>query len=123
LRALLNRTHGPTLTRSEAEERLLSPVRAARLPHPELNVRVAGHEVDFLWRNAHLVVEVDGFSYHSTRTAFERDRLRDARLYSLDLSVVRVTWRQMVDEPEALVALLARALARPDQRLSSAQWP
>jgi very-short-patch-repair endonuclease len=114
LRALLDRTHGPTLTRSEAEERLLALVRAARLPHPELNVRVAGSEVDFLWRDAGLVVEVDGFAYHSTRAAFERDRRRDAKLQSVGFAVVRVTWRQILDEPEALVALLAQSLARPD---------
>jgi hypothetical protein len=29
----------------------------------------------------------------------------------------------IVDEPEALVVLLARVLARPEQRLSSGQWP
>jgi very-short-patch-repair endonuclease/predicted transcriptional regulator of viral defense system len=122
LRALLECTAGPTLTRSEAEERLLALVRAARLPHPELNVRVAGCEVDFLWRDAGLVVEVDGFAYHSTRAAFERDRRRDAKLQSAGFAVVRVTWRQILDEPEALVALLAQNLARPDQRLSSRQW-
>jgi very-short-patch-repair endonuclease len=122
LRALLDRTAGPTLTRSEAEERLLALVRAARLPHPELNTRITGHEVDFLWRDAGLVVEVDGFAYHSTRAAFERDRRRDAKLQSAGFAVVRVTWRQISDEPEALVALLAQSLARPDQRLSSRQW-
>jgi very-short-patch-repair endonuclease len=97
-------------------------VRAARLPHPDLNVRVAGCEVDFLWRDAGLVVEVDGFAYHSTRAAFERDRRRDAKLQSAGFAVVRVTWRQILDEPEALVAFLAQNLARPDQRLSSRQW-
>ena len=32
----------PALTRSEAERRLLDLIRAARLPRPETNVRVAG---------------------------------------------------------------------------------
>jgi very-short-patch-repair endonuclease len=84
--------------------------------------RPDGHEVDFLWRDAGLVVEVDGFAYHSTQAAFERYRRRDAKLQSAGFAVVRVTWRQISDEPEALVALLPQSLARPDQRLSSRQW-
>jgi hypothetical protein len=62
LRSLLDRTHGPALTRSEAEERFLALVRAGDLSPPETNVRVGRHEVDFLWRPARLVVEVDGFA-------------------------------------------------------------
>jgi very-short-patch-repair endonuclease len=122
LRVLLERTDGPAFTRSEAEERLLALIRAARLPSPQLNVRVGPHEVDLLWQEAGLAVEVDGFAYHSTRTAFERDRLRDAELEAIGLRVVRVTWRQIAEEPHALVARLARALTRPRHGLSSGQW-
>jgi very-short-patch-repair endonuclease len=112
LQALVDRYEGPTLTRSEAEERLLALLRAARLPPPELNVRVGRREVDCLWRDAALVVEVDGYAYHSSRAAFERDRLRDAELQAAGYRVVRVTWRQLTEEPAALVARLAQALAR-----------
>jgi very-short-patch-repair endonuclease len=122
LRALLERTTPSTFTRSEAEERLLALVRAARLPDPELNVRIAGHEVDFLWREAGLAVEVDGFAFHSTRAAFERDRIRDGELLGAGLAVLRVTWGQIVSEPEALLVRLAQALNRPRERLSSSQW-
>jgi very-short-patch-repair endonuclease len=112
LRTLVERHRGPALTRSQAEERLLALVRAARLPFVELNVRVGRHEVDFLWRQAGLVVEVDGYTFHSGRAAFERDRLRDAELQAGGFRVMRVTWRQIVEEPEALVARVAAALAR-----------
>lgn len=74
LRAVLDSEHGPALTRSEAEERLLALLRAARLPQPETSTRVGRHEVDFLWRERRLVVEVDGYAFHSSRAAFERDR-------------------------------------------------
>ena len=102
----------PSLTRSEAERRLLALVRAARLPRPHTNVRVGGHEVDFLWPEQRLIVEVDGFAFHHTRAAFERDRARDRALQAGGYLVVRVTWRQLVDEPEAVVAALAAALAQ-----------
>jgi very-short-patch-repair endonuclease len=111
LRALLTRERGPALTRSEAEERLLALVRQAGLPAPECNVRIAGHEVDFLWRASRLIVEVDGYAFHGSRDAFERDRRRDAELQAVGLTVVRLTWRRLVHEPEAVVALLARRIA------------
>ena len=75
------------------------------------NVRVAGHEVDVLWPDAKLVVEVDGYAFHSTRAAFERDRRRDGELQAAGYRVLRLTWRQLADEPEAVVASLARTLA------------
>jgi very-short-patch-repair endonuclease len=110
LRALLD-DGTPALTRSQAEDRLLALIRAAELPAPETNIRIGRHEVDFLWREQRLVVEVDGFTFHSSRSAFERDRRRDAELGTLGFRVARVTWRQIVDEPVALVARLATALA------------
>jgi very-short-patch-repair endonuclease len=111
LRSVLERTAGPALTRSEAERLLLRLVRAAGLPPPEHNVRVGGHELDLLWREQRLVVEVDGYAYHSGRAAFERDRVRDAELLASGFRVLRLTWRRLVEEPESVVARLAQALA------------
>lgn len=81
----------------------------------ELNTRLGRFEVDFLWRAERLVVEVDGYAFHGGRAAFERDRRRDAELQAEGLRVMRVTWRQLVGEPDAVVARLTRALRRnPD---------
>ena len=103
----------PALTRSEAEIRLLGLLRAARLAPTAVNARVGRYEVDFLWRAQRLVVEVDGYAYHGTRAAFERDRARDAELHAAGHRVIRVTWRQLVGEPEAVIARIAQALAQP----------
>jgi very-short-patch-repair endonuclease len=111
IRKLLKLECAPALTRSEAEWRLVKLVRAAGLPAPEHNVRMAGIEVDLVWLAHGLVVEVDGFTYHSGRAAFERDRLRDARLTASGLRVMRITWRQLSARPHAVVARLAEALA------------
>jgi very-short-patch-repair endonuclease len=91
--------------------RLVALIRAAGLPPPEYNVRVLGLEVDLVWREQGLVVEVDGFTYHSGRAAFERDRIRDARLTASGLRVMRITWRELSARPHAVVARLAQALA------------
>jgi very-short-patch-repair endonuclease len=99
LRRLAERDERPALTRSEAEERLLSLIRSAELPNPEVNVPVHGFEVDFLWRDHGLAVEVDGYTYHSDPHAFERDRARDAKLAAHGYRVIRVTWRQIIDSP------------------------
>lgn len=112
LRALLDHQDGPTLTRSEAEERMLALVRSAQLPKPRVNAHLGGREVDLLWSAQRLVVEVDGYAYHSSRSAFERDHLRDAELGAAGFRVMRVTWRLLVNQPEAVVARLAAALAQ-----------
>ena len=111
LRRLIAAADQPMLTRSEAEERFLSLLRAGELPSPEVNVLLDGYEVDFLWREQRLVVEVDGYQFHSSRRAFERDRRRDADLQAAGFSVLRLTWRQVVNEPYATIARTARALA------------
>jgi very-short-patch-repair endonuclease len=111
LRAALQAHEDPRLTRSEAERRLLELVRAAGLPAPLTNARVAGFEVDVLWPAQRLVVEVDGWAFHGSRAAFERDRSRDARLLAAGYRVLRVTWRQLVETPERVIAVIAAALA------------
>jgi very-short-patch-repair endonuclease len=102
----------PQLTRSEAERRLQRLIRAAHLPKPHTNVRVAGWEVDVFWPREGLIVEVDGYAYHGNRAAFERDRRKDAALAAAGYTVIRITWRQLKDEPFAVVALLARLIRR-----------
>jgi very-short-patch-repair endonuclease len=102
---------GPKLTKSEAERILLRLVRRANLPIPETNVLVAGCQVDALWREQRVAVEVDSWRFHGHRTAFENDRRRDARHRAAGVLPVRLTARQLVEEPEAVVADLARLLA------------
>jgi very-short-patch-repair endonuclease len=111
LRALVTRFEEPAFTRSQAEEHCLALIRQAGLPLPRVNAPIGPHCVDFLWREAGLVVEVDGYRFHSSRAAFERDRRRDAHLQAAGFRVMRVTWRQLKQEPLAVVARLARVLA------------
>lgn len=110
LRAVLD-LDDPRRTRSEAEERLLGLVHRAGIDLPMVNARVAGYEVDFYWPAERLAVEVDGFAFHTSHRAFERDRRRDAELATLGVRVVRVTWRQITEEPEAVARRLKRALS------------
>ncbi|MGK7313523.1 MAG: DUF559 domain-containing protein [Candidatus Longimicrobiales bacterium M2_2A_002] len=112
LRALLQTGLSPGLTRSDAEREFLRVVRSGGLPRPATNVVIAGYEVDCLWSDARLVVEIDGRAYHSDARSFEGDRERDAALLAAGYRVMRVTWRQISDQPRPLLVRLAGALAR-----------
>jgi very-short-patch-repair endonuclease len=109
LRGLIAVTGG---SRSEAERMLRALARSGGLPPPQVNGHVGGLEVDFLWPAERVIVEVDGYTFHSSRAAFERDHRRDAILEGLGFRILRVTWRQLTQEPEFVLVQLARALSR-----------
>jgi very-short-patch-repair endonuclease len=116
---VLSQRTGATMTRSEAEELMLAHLRAAQLPDPEVNGRIHGFQVDFLWRQPRLVVEVDGFKFHGSRRAFERDRAKSARLSAAGMQVLRFTWMQLEFESYAVIVRIAQALAWAEARRSA----
>jgi hypothetical protein len=78
LRALLEAPEAPRYTHSTGERRMLALLRKAELPRPQVNVRLHGWKIDFLWAAKRLVVEVDGYAAHSSPSSFERDRRKDS---------------------------------------------
>lgn len=104
-------------TRSIFEDEFLRFVRRYGLPIPEVNQRVAGHEVDMLWRRERLIVELDGRAFHDDERAFERDRERDADLQAAGHRVVRVTWPRLTGAPAREAVRLASMLAEPRDRV------
>jgi very-short-patch-repair endonuclease/predicted transcriptional regulator of viral defense system len=115
LRSLLGEEN-LVVTRSHAEEVFLAILRRGGLPKPETNVRIRGMEVDCLFRAARLIVEIDGFTYHSSPAAVERDHDRDQRLFLAGYDVIRFTWRQLDQQPDRVLAKVAGALARAEAR-------
>lgn len=108
-------------TRSELEARFIALCHADGLPRPLVNRTICGHEVDFLWPEQRLVVEVDGRATHLTRAGFERDRARDATLVVAGLRVVRFTHRRLRDEPRAVAATLRALLGAPPDGTGNAR--
>jgi very-short-patch-repair endonuclease len=98
-------------TRSELEHLFYKLCRSSGLPPPSLNVTVAGFEVDAVWPDHKVVVELDGYLFHRTRAAFERDRLRDAALQTAGYRVLRVTYRRLSYEPDAVVGAIRALLS------------
>jgi very-short-patch-repair endonuclease len=103
----------PPFTRTELERRFLELVRAAGLATPVVNGLVKGHEVDFHWPAQRLIIETDGGAVHGHALAFHQDRRRDLDLELAGWHVLRVTWRQVVDEPGRVTMLLRSRLGGP----------
>jgi very-short-patch-repair endonuclease len=117
LRAVLGEYNGPTLTTEEFEERFLSLCREGSLPEPEVNAWInlddgVAYKADFLWREEGLVAETDGYRFHSSRRAFEHDRMRDQRLTVAGFTVIRLTWRQLTQQPDLVLTTVKNLLAR-----------
>lgn len=102
------------VTRSRLERRFLATLDRAGLPQPRLNADVAVRgrffEADCLWLEQQVIVELDGREAHGTVRAFERDRERDRLLLVAGWRVTRVTWRQLRDDPAAVIADLRELL-------------
>jgi hypothetical protein len=99
--------------RSRAERAFLELCDANGLPSPVANVRIAGFLVDFHWPGTDLVVETDGFTYHSMPGAFEADRDRDQVLMLAGYRVVRFTPNQLVRQRSRSAARLRALLEEP----------
>jgi predicted transcriptional regulator of viral defense system len=103
------------IVREELEHRFLELVHAAGLPDPRTNVKVKTrrrtYEVDCLWRDEGVAVELDGRATHARAAAFEEDRARDAALTATGLRPLRFTWRRMTEEPEDVLAELKATLS------------
>jgi len=99
-------------TRSELEDAFKLFVERYELPEPEINAEVLGHEVDVLFRAHKLVVELDGYEFHSDREQFETDRDRDADLLAAEIATVRLTSDRLSDQPAREASRLHAILAR-----------
>jgi very-short-patch-repair endonuclease len=104
-------------TRSEFEEAFRRFCRRFGLPNPVTLAKVHGYEVDALFSTQRLVVELDGWAFHSGRVAFDDDRDRDAELLGFGYETVRITWERLHETPEREAARLQRILARRKREL------
>ncbi len=66
--------------------------------------------VDFGFPAARLVVEADGFAFHSDRVAYRRDRERLNDLERLGWRVLRFTWEDVVQRPEYVLNMVSQCL-------------
>jgi very-short-patch-repair endonuclease len=115
--ALQRITEEPTgRKRSKLEERFAPFLRRHRLPLPRFNDWILlGHkryQADCHWPDLRLIVELDGWEGHSTRSAFQDDRARDRALKVAGYSVVHLTWNQLEVEGEEVASDLCSLLLK-----------
>jgi hypothetical protein len=113
LRLLLEeRGVGNLESESRPEIRLLRLIVSSDLPEPtqQHRVGVAGERfrLDFAYPEQKVAIEYDGWDWHSSRSAFDRDRRRDRLLQLAGWTVLRFTSR--TSDAEILETLRAFVL-------------
>lgn len=117
IRALIHEFRGGLgPTESELERRVLAVLEEANFPRPDQQKPIyAGgrlRRIDFMFTQHQLIIEADGYAYHSTIDVFEEDRRRNNALMSRGYRVLHWTWRALHEFPERLTAELATCLRR-----------
>jgi very-short-patch-repair endonuclease len=102
--------------RFAAERQLVALLRRSKVVGwaPNAPIRVADRVVavgDVVFERARLVVEVDGLAFHITPERFQRDRIRQNLLVTAGWTVLRFTWRDLVERPSYVIGTIRRQLA------------
>lgn len=105
---------------SQAERQLHRLLRRARIVGWTANhrVRLDGRTafIDVAFPSARLAIEVDGRLHEDRLDVFEDDRARQNVLVVAGWTVLRFTWRMVVDEPDRVVATIRRQLCSAARR-------
>jgi very-short-patch-repair endonuclease len=113
LRRLVGKVSGGA--RSAAERLLHKLFRQSGLTEWDANAEIRDSAgvigvVDVAFRRVRLVIEIDGWAFHSTPERFQRDRQRQNRLTAAGWTVLRFTWRDLTERPEHVVETVRRLL-------------
>ena len=132
LRALVSeRVGGQVPTGSDFELRVVRLAARAGLPEPrrQFGVQLDATRVnlDLAWPDRLFAVECDGIYHHGTSLRLRWDDDRQNELLLLGWFPLRLTWRKVINEPDAVIALLRRAwtdcAARPPTGVDPSRYP
>jgi very-short-patch-repair endonuclease len=115
LTRLANREDLPVgITRNDFEEAFLALIDRHGLPRPRMNAHLAVrgrfYEIDCLWEDQRVAIELDGGGAHKTTKGFEDDRERDRILTAEGYTTTRVTWHQLHDKAQEVADDLRQIL-------------
>ncbi len=87
------------------------------LPPPQTQVPIIHAarivaRVDFYWERYRTIAEADGLLKYTGPDVLRAEKLRQERLADLGYEIVRITWRQITQQPDETVARIGRAFAR-----------
>lgn len=99
---------------SGLEARFFALLVEAGMELPDRQIEVGGEawtgRVDFLYRRARLVIEIDSDVHHTAKLDVESDCRRDVALSAGGFGVLRITEAQVWQRPHEAVALVRAAL-------------
>jgi hypothetical protein len=94
------------VTLSELERVFLTRLKEADLPLPQTNVRAGARRVDCRWPDHRLTVELDSYTYHHSRHAWEQDRRREREAHARGDEHRRYTHGDVTDDSTLMLAEL-----------------
>jgi hypothetical protein len=95
-RDLVDPTQNPT--RSPLEDDFVAFAKRHGLPIPRINVRVNGQEVDALFPEERVIVELDSLEFHDDPISWRNDRRRDRASAAHGYLTVRLIKEDLTDE-------------------------
>jgi predicted transcriptional regulator of viral defense system len=105
--------HQPALARTKSanESRFLELCERAGITVPEINVHVAGWEVDAFFRAERIAVELDGYGNHRSPAQVRRDRRKEMALRRAGCTPVRYSDEQLHRYGQEVIADVLALLA------------
>lgn len=97
--------------RSEAERLFKQLLRQSGITGWKANQHVAGYEVDFVFPDAKVAIEIDGLAFHSGADDFQRDRIKQNAIALAGWQVLRFTWLDLTEYPGRVIATIRRAIS------------
>lgn len=101
---------------SPLESKFFELLMEEGLPAPQLQYEIFRGErfvarVDFAWPEQKVILEMDGYKYHSGHQQWEKDRARRNELTLMGWQVLHGTWRDAHGDPRQLLSRVATALS------------
>lgn len=103
-------------SRAESEARFIRLLKGAGFDGWQFNQAVHAQNgkligiADALHEESRLIVELDGFAWHSQVDRFQRDRTRQNALFLAGWSVLRFTWDDLTQRPYYVLSTIHRYL-------------
>ena len=116
LRRLLARRGDIPATDSRFETRFFALLRRSGLPLPERQYEISAPDgrvtaiVDFAYPSAKVAIETDGWSFHSSKKAWQRDVTKANDLARCGWSLLRFTYADLRERPRDVLGRTSHAI-------------
>lgn len=123
IRTLLAKA-APNALESKLEVKAWRLMRSSKMPLPQRQFAVIAasgqrYRLDFAWPQLRVAFETDGFEWHSARSQWKRDHVRNAALEQCGWRIVTADWDDVVLRPRTTIERIQNALA--ERQLAATQ--